>query len=191
MADFCRPRRSSMRSALALALSLASALAAVATAAAGDQPGDRPADTSVRPPDPAAAARAPRAATASLLYSAQALAMIEAARAGVAMPAVADGTPVGLRRPATEVLHLAAIVHHGEHDWRVWLNGEVWTPATRRATVEIVAVTAESVRLVWRGDRGGDARIVTLAPNQSYRTGDGVVVEGRPRARAGLGWRMP
>ena len=63
----------------------------------------------------------------SLLFSSQALGLIEAARAGEQLAAL----PLARSAPtaAADSLHLAAIVYRGPDDWRIWLNGQSFTPS--------------------------------------------------------------
>jgi hypothetical protein len=133
-------------------------------------------------PTAAGAARAPKAADESFLFSSQALRQLEAARAGEAPAAV----PVVRSSPApapAAVIHLAAILYHAPDDWRIWLNGQSFTPAGRPGPIEILKVTAERVVLAWRPGSGGPPRRVELRPNQTYVVASGAVVEGKLEPR--------
>jgi hypothetical protein len=146
-------------------LAVALLLAGAATAAAAGQPAARKSDHD------------------SLLFSSTALAQIEAARRGEGRLPQPDGTAASAARapaamPAT--IHLSAIVYHAPDDWRIWLNGQSFTPAATPGALEILAVTADTVRLAWRG---APARRFELQPNQSYLAASGRVVEGRVALR--------
>lgn len=123
---------------------------------------------------------APGSAPTSLLFSPEALALIEAAtrrRPGSAP----DQSSRPLKRPALApaAIHLSAIVYHGPDDWRVWLNGRSFAPGARPGPVEILAVDPDGVILAVH-DRSGPSRRVRLRPNQSYLPARDAVVEGRP-----------
>jgi hypothetical protein len=139
-------------------------LAAIALLAAGPAAGGEPS--------------APRKqAGDSLLFSSAALALIESARRGDrAAPAAAAAPTVA--RSAPLAIHLSAIVYHAPDDWRIWLNGQSFTPAAAPGTLEILAVTAGMVRLAWHGGPGPQPRRFELEPNQSYLVASGRIVEG-------------
>jgi hypothetical protein len=142
-------------------LAVALLLAGAATAAAAGQPAARKSDHD------------------SLLFSSTALAQIEAARRGEGLPPQPDGTAASAAR-APAAIHLSAIVYHAPDDWRIWLNGQSFTPAATPGALEILALTADTVWLAWRG---APARRFELQPNQSYLAASGRVVEGRVALR--------
>lgn len=118
----------------------------------------------------------------SLLFSSAALALIDAARRGEDSPRNAEqaaAAPIG-RAAAPPAIHLSAIVYHAPDEWRIWLNGQSFTPASAPGRIEILAVTAGTVRLAWHGE---PARRFDLQPNQTYLVASGRTVEGR------LPWR--
>jgi hypothetical protein len=120
----------------------------------------------------------------SLLFSAEAIALIEAARRAGRSPTTASPVATGAAPVAAPgAIHLSAIIYHAPDDWRIWLNGQSFTPAAAPAAIEILAVTAGSVRLAWRGDPAGQPKRFELQPNQSYLLASGRIVEGRPPAR--------
>ena len=84
-------------------------------------------------------------------------------------------------RPAPPIgtIHLGAILYHAPADWRVWLNGQSFTPTARPGPIEILKVTADRVVLAWRRSPGSAPTRVELQPNQTYLTASGQVVEGR------------
>lgn len=136
--------------------------------------------------EPAAAVTDNAAGRDSLLFSAEVLAAIDAAR-GRHGPRAAAVTDAPRKEEARSgVLHLSAIVRHGPDDWRVWLNGEPFTVATRRPWIEIVEVTTDAVGLIWRDGAGGERRL-RLSPNQTYLAAEDVVVEGLPTSGARRG----
>jgi hypothetical protein len=120
-----------------------------------------------------------KTAADSFLFSGAALARIEAARAGRAW-----GAPAGVARsspaPATGAIHLGAIVYRAPDDWRVWLNGESFTPGARAGAIEILQVSAERVVIAWRPGPGARPARIELRPNQTYVVASGAVVEGNP-----------
>ncbi len=79
-------------------------------------------------------------------------------------------------------LRLGAIFYSDPNDWTLWLQGERWTPETRRSDLRILSVTPDTVRLRWQGeDKGGDGgtkvdKDITLHPNQIYEIGSGRIV---------------
>ena len=119
----------------------------------------------------------------SLLFSAEALALIESARRGERAVPKAAATGTAWRPTLPAVLHLSAIVWHAPDDWRIWLNGESFTPADAPGPVEVVRVTPDAVRLAWHADPAGPPHRFELRPNQSYLIASGRVVEGRRPAR--------
>ncbi len=124
------------------------------------------------------AGEAGKTAGASLLFSSRAQGLLEAARAGrPEEPAAAAIEP----RPAPPIgtIHLGAILYHAPADWRVWLNGQSFTPTARPGPIEILKVTADRVVLAWRRSPGSAPTRVELQPNQTYFTASGQVVEGR------------
>jgi hypothetical protein len=126
-------------------------------------------------------ARGHKTAQDSFLFSSAALRLLEAARAGQA-PAAAVAVVRPSPAPAAGSLHLGAIVYHAPDDWRVWLNGQSFTPAARPGPIAIVEVTADRVVLVWR-PAGGHPTRIELRPNQTYVVASGEVVEGHLEAR--------
>ena len=138
---------------------------------------------------PAAAARAGdavqsrKAAGDSLLFSSHAEELIEAARLGHGATPGSEAARRVVPSPATTpaIIHLSAIVYHAPDDWRVWLNGQSYTPATRPRAVEIIEVTPDAVRLAWRGGAQQRPRQVKLQPNQSYLVASGEIIEGKLR----------
>ncbi len=122
-----------------------------------------------------------KTAADSLLFASGALRLLEAARAGEPPAAVA----LVRSRPAPPAgsIHLAAIVYHAPDDWRIWLNGQSFTPAARPLAVEILKVTAERVVLAWRPRPGAPSTRIELRPNQTYVVASGEVVEGAREQR--------
>ena len=164
-----------MRFCWALAAALLAAPAAAARAA--DQP------------EPAVTADAvePRKAPGdSLLFSSRAQRLIEEARlrhgGTPRVAATARVVPTPAATPPA-IIHLSAIVYHAPDDWRVWLNGRGYTPAARPRAIEIPEVTADAVRLTWRGGAQERPRQVELQPNQSYLIASGEIIEGQLRRR--------
>ena len=132
------------------------------------------------------AAEPRKAAGDSLLFSNRAERLIEEARLGHGRtPAVAAASRVVLAAapmpPA--IIHLSAIVYHAPDDWRVWLNGQSYTPAAQPSAIEIIEVTAAAVRLTWRGGSARRPPQVELQPNQSYLVASGEIIEGKLRRR--------
>jgi hypothetical protein len=128
---------------------------------------------------------APRKADGdSLLFSSHAEELIEAARLGHGATPGSEAARRVVPAPAATppaIIHLSAIVYHAPDDWRVWLNGQSYTPATRPRAVEIIEVTPDAVRLTWRGGAQQRPRQVKLQPNQSYLVASGEIIEGKLR----------
>jgi len=61
---------------------------------------------------------------------------------------------------------LEALLYYSPTDWRVWLNGRMFTPETFDPNLTITAVTAQEVTL--RQQLGSQSRSFTLTPYQSY-----------------------
>ena len=123
--------------------------------------------------------KARKSAADSFLFSSEALGRIEAARAGKApaAAALARSSPA-----AAGLIHLSAIVYHAPDDWRVWLNGESFTPGARAGPIEILKVSADRVVLAWRPRPGAHQARIELRPNQTYVVASGRVVEGNSGA---------
>ncbi len=68
----------------------------------------------------------------------------------------------------TGEIQLGAVIYYGPNDWTFWLQNEKWTPSTLRDDLQVLDVTADQVRLLWRGDDG--TQEVTLRPYQSFKT---------------------
>jgi hypothetical protein len=165
-----------MRACRALAAALLVAPASAARAA--DQ---------AEPALTADAAEPRKAAGDSLLFSHRAERLIEEARLGHGRTPAVAATSRGVRGPPAAAppatIHLSAIVYHAPDDWRVWLNGQSYTPAAQPRAIEILEVTADAVRLTWRGGSEQRPRQVELQPNQSYLIASGEIIEGKLRRR--------
>ena len=77
-------------------------------------------------------------------------------------------------------IRLGAILYYAPHDWIIWLRGERWTPQTSRQDLSVRAVSADEVRLRWRGDGDKGAVIekeITLTPNQTYQISTGKIID--------------
>jgi hypothetical protein len=126
--------------------------------------------------------RARKTAGDSFLFSSAALGRIEAARAGAAPAELATAGRSSATAPAG-LIHLSAIVYRAPGDWRVWLNGESFTPRARPGPIEIQEVSAERVVLAWRPHPGAHPVRVELRPNQTFVVASGAVLEGSAGAR--------
>ncbi len=73
---------------------------------------------------------------------------------------------------------LDALVYYDPNHWQLWLNGESFTPDSKRADTHILAVTAQSVKL--RLQRDTRSIEITLAPHQTYDWSSGKIFEGHP-----------
>lgn len=71
-------------------------------------------------------------------------------------------------------IHLGAVFSYGPDDWTLWLQGEKWTPQTRRDDLRVDSVSAEHVRIVWRDENDAE-HMITLQPNQSYQMATGSI----------------
>lgn len=69
----------------------------------------------------------------------------------------------GLSRTLTT---LDALVYYGQDQWRLWLNGQLFTPETPAGDITITAVTPDSVSL--RQQLGNKNRSFILSPHQSF-----------------------
>lgn len=75
-------------------------------------------------------------------------------------------------------IRLGAVFYYGPDDWVLWLQGQRWTPETRRDDVRVLSVMPGEVHLDIGGASGLIAHDVVLKPYQSYRLASGSVVEG-------------
>ncbi|MFA4993913.1 MAG: hypothetical protein WC521_01215 [Bdellovibrionales bacterium] len=73
-------------------------------------------------------------------------------------------------------IHLGAVVYYGPDDWTLWLQGTKWTPETEQSDLRVLEVTANDVRLLWRGENGKEAQEILLKPNQSFEIATGKVI---------------
>ena len=73
-------------------------------------------------------------------------------------------------------IRLGAVMYYGPGDWALWLQGERWTPETRRENLSVTQVTAGEVHMIWRGDEGGKEHEIVLRPNQTYQIATGKVM---------------
>jgi hypothetical protein len=73
-------------------------------------------------------------------------------------------------------IHLGAVVYYDPDDWTLWLQGTKWTPETEQSDLRVLEVTANDVRLLWRGENGKEAQEILLKPNQSFEIATGKVI---------------
>ena len=80
-------------------------------------------------------------------------------------------------RPAgTGDIRLGALMYYAPDDWSLWLQGEKWTPQTRRDDLRILEVTSSDVQIAWRDDDNQEHSI-RLKPNQSYQIATGLIID--------------
>ena len=116
----------------------------------------------------AAPARAAEMPVASLFFTPAQIEQIEAP----------PPTTAPMPTPPPADIHLGAVLYYGPGDWTLWIDGEKWTPDTRRADLQIVEVTPDEVHLDWLKAPNDPARAITLRPYQTYQVATGGVVEG-------------
>lgn len=109
------------------------------------------------------------AVSASLFYSQEQLQKIDEE---------VQNTPRTLDTRPKHLVHLGSIVYSGPRDWSVWLQGEKWTPLTKRGDIQLVAVTPDfaDVRLMLQGETRPTT--VRLKPQQSVNLLTGKIIEG-------------
>lgn len=76
-------------------------------------------------------------------------------------------------------IRLGAVLYYGADDWVLWLQGEKWTPKTAHEDIQVLAVTEDHVRLLWRKNKDRKPVEVTLRPHQSYRLATGEMTTER------------
>ncbi|MDD5585947.1 MAG: hypothetical protein PHY92_03195 [Alphaproteobacteria bacterium] len=118
---------------------------------------------------PVLAQTPPQAATPSLFFNSEELNRIEAA--------VNKTEPNG-DAAKQEAVTLGAVVYYGPKNWTVWLQGERWTPATKRPDLQILDVKPDLVRLAFAPQNGAKKREITLRPYQSFQPDTGQILEG-------------
>ena len=79
---------------------------------------------------------------------------------------------------AKHVLHCGSIMYIDETRWIIWLQGERWTPETKRHNLHVIAVTPHTVRLSLAMAGETSKREVTLRPHQSLNLLTGNIIEG-------------
>ncbi len=75
-------------------------------------------------------------------------------------------------------LYLSTIVYYGPKDWTIWVNDVPIGPNQDFQAFQVTDIDADSVQLLVPLSAQG-MRPVRLAPNQTFITKTGVVVEGR------------
>lgn len=67
--------------------------------------------------------------------------------------------------PAQEDISLGAILYYGPQNWKIWLQGEFWTPETRHHGLRVLKVSPDRVTLKIALDPPVK---ITLKPNQTW-----------------------
>lgn len=80
---------------------------------------------------------------------------------------VAQKTPAEAA-PEQATVTLGAIVYASPREWTVWLQGEPWTPQTKKPYLRIKSVTHDKVQLIIAPWGSGTTRDVTLRPFETY-----------------------
>jgi hypothetical protein len=75
-------------------------------------------------------------------------------------------------------LYLSTILYYGPKDWTIWVNGVAIGPNQDFQAFQVTEIDANSVQLLVPLSAQG-MRPVRLAPNQTFITKTGMVVEGR------------
>ncbi len=90
-----------------------------------------------------------------------------------------DGHKASVLPPPSDI-HLGAVLYYAPDQWVVWLDGERWTPETRRDDLQITEVRPRQVQLRVRANGLGPAAAhdVVLKPYQTYRLASGQIQEG-------------
>jgi len=86
--------------------------------------------------------------------------------------------PQLLSTQSQHLLHVESILFFGPDNWVVWIQGEKWTPDTRRDNISINAVLPESVSLSLTLQGESVVNDVILAPHQSLDLLTGKITEG-------------
>ncbi|MDD4615829.1 MAG: hypothetical protein PHW76_01750 [Alphaproteobacteria bacterium] len=84
-----------------------------------------------------------------------------------------------LSPPGKGDLHLGAVLYYGPEDWTLWLQGEKWTPSTRREGIKILEVGESAVRILWTNPEDNAPLEVTLHPNEAYQIATGKIILDR------------
>lgn len=79
----------------------------------------------------------------------------------------------------TNMARLDSILYFSPKKWTVWLQGEKWTPETRKPHMRIVKVSSEDVRLAFIPTGEKEEKEITLRPAQSFDPMTGLVSESR------------
>ncbi|MDD3287758.1 MAG: hypothetical protein PHX43_01960 [Alphaproteobacteria bacterium] len=105
----------------------------------------------------------------SIFFTDQELSEIDAITAAARM-----GNPDS----AADRVHLGAIIYSGPNNWRVWLQGNIWTPETNNQNVRIIDVTPQQVRISLASPDNGPSKEITLRPHQTYIISIDQTIEG-------------
>jgi|GEM_PF-5184319 len=70
--------------------------------------------------------------------------------------------------PHSNSITLGAILFYGPGNWTVWLQGEKWTPSTRRSEIKILGVAPDHVRLSVESKDKATRKEIRLSPHQTY-----------------------
>jgi hypothetical protein len=77
-------------------------------------------------------------------------------------------------------ISLGALLYYAPGRWAVWLQGEKWTPESRRADIKILEVKPGSARLLFTPKDNAVAQEITLSPYQTYHFSSRQITEGEP-----------
>lgn len=75
-------------------------------------------------------------------------------------------------------IHLESVLYYAPGRWSLWIDGEKWTPETRKASLEILGVGPDEVKMRLSPPRIEAAREVVLRAHQSFDLVANEVVEG-------------
>lgn len=77
------------------------------------------------------------------------------------------------------LLSLESVVFYAPDRWTLWIDGEKWTPETRKEGLEIVDVAPDQAQLRVSPPRSGVPRLAVLRAHQSLDLATGDIAESR------------
>ncbi len=157
--------------ALCAALAASPGVSCAALAEAHDAPATAPSDRS----NGLSSQQAISLPATSLFFTAEEVQAIKASE--TATPYEVDHAQANDGMPRT--IYLDAVMYYGPEDWTLWLQGERWTPHTRRSGLDVVSVLPSGdVRLSLQDTPNAAPRVITLRAHQAYNFATGKISEG-------------
>lgn len=78
---------------------------------------------------------------------------------------------------ATDIT-LDAILYYSPDDWKIWLQGEPWTPETRHPGLRVLKVSPDRVILSPDSANSKSSARITLKPRQRWNFGTNRAIDG-------------